>query len=263
MFKMIVTDLDNTLLKSNKQVSKYTLDCLKRYQMQKIIFVIATAKSENIALPYVKILKPDIAIYNNGALAKRRNSIIFEEQIPNKTCCDLLRICMSYKLKNIKVVTKRGDFSNEENMWVEGFKYKFSNYNKFEDDAYKISIAVDESIANQIARQFMTCSMQKFAGRNSFVFTHVNATKEIAIEKISMWCGIDRSKIVAFGDDIGDMGMLKICGMGVAVSNAQREVKDIADDICDSNENDGVIKWLDQNMNVMSNGRFETVSSFV
>lgn len=248
MFKMIVTDLDNTLLTSDKQITNYTLKYLKRYQMQKIIFVIVTAKSENIALPYVKILKPDITIYNNVALAKRGDSIFFEEQIPNRTCCDLLQTCMNYQLKNVKVVTRRGDFSNEENIWVEGFKYKFNNYSDFKDDAYKISIAVDESTANQIAKRFTNCSMQKFAGRNSFIFTHINATKEVAIEKVFTWYGIDRDKIVAFGDDIGDIGMLKVCGMGVAVSNAQQKVKDIADDVCGSNENDGVVKWLKRNM---------------
>jgi hydroxymethylpyrimidine pyrophosphatase-like HAD family hydrolase len=50
----------------------------------------------------------------------------------------------------------------------------------------------------------------------------------------------------AFGDDYNDKEMLRDCGVGIAVANAIEEVKAVADYICDSNENDGVAKWLDE-----------------
>jgi len=42
--------------------------------------------------------------------------------------------------------------------------------------------------------------------------------------------------------------MLRGCGIGVAVSNAINEAKSAADHICDTNENDGVAKWLEENV---------------
>ena len=57
-------------------------------------------------------------------------------------------------------------------------------------------------------------------------------------------CHADVSEIVAFGDDYADIGMLKMCGIGVAMGNAVQEVKDVADDITLSNEEDGVAAYL-------------------
>ena len=42
--------------------------------------------------------------------------------------------------------------------------------------------------------------------------------------------------------------MLRDCGIGVAVANAIDEVKAVADHICDTNDNDGVAKWLEENV---------------
>lgn len=53
--------------------------------------------------------------------------------------------------------------------------------------------------------------------------------------------------IVAFGDDINDIEMLKLCGKGVVVANAVAEVLEIADDVTCSNDDDGVAKWIKGN----------------
>ena len=52
--------------------------------------------------------------------------------------------------------------------------------------------------------------------------------------------------MIAFGDDMHDLGMLKLSGTAVEVSNAIDEVKAIADDITDSNDDDGVAKYLEK-----------------
>ena len=44
--------------------------------------------------------------------------------------------------------------------------------------------------------------------------------------------------------------MLKLCGKGVAMENAIAQVKEAADDVCDSNENDGVAKWIEKHFNL-------------
>ena len=58
--------------------------------------------------------------------------------------------------------------------------------------------------------------------------------------------GIDLSDVIAFGDDINDLGMLKLAGTAVAVSNAIDEVKAVADHITESNEQDGVAQFLER-----------------
>ena len=50
--------------------------------------------------------------------------------------------------------------------------------------------------------------------------------------------------VIAFGDNYNDIEMLKAVGLGVAVSNAKKEVLAIADKVTDSNKNDGVAKMI-------------------
>ena len=74
------------------------------------------------------------------------------------------------------------------------------------------------------------------------------ATKWEAVKIVSAHFGISTSEIVSFGDDYNDISMIKGCGVGVAVANAIDEVKVVADYICDTNNDDGVAKWLEENI---------------
>jgi len=74
------------------------------------------------------------------------------------------------------------------------------------------------------------------------------ATKWNAVQTVAKHFNIPISDIVAFGDDYNDVEMLRECGNGVAVSNAIDEAKSVANQMCDTNENDGVAKWLEENV---------------
>jgi hydroxymethylpyrimidine pyrophosphatase-like HAD family hydrolase len=57
--------------------------------------------------------------------------------------------------------------------------------------------------------------------------------------------GLSPDEVAAFGDDAIDIAMMATAGVGVAVSNAIQPVLDIADQICPSNNDDGVAQWID------------------
>lgn len=247
MYKMIVIDLDNTLLTEEKIITKFTKDILYKYQKLGFKLIIATAKSEKAARPYLEFLYPDAVIYNNGSLIKSNQNIIYEKMIPNHICRDLIHFCTEcYGLENTKVVTQYGDFTNSLHNINSILEY--NDYNNFPYDAYKITIKTEEEIACQIAQKYKECSVFRFENRNSFVFTQLGANKGTAVKKIAVQYDIDIDDVIAFGDDSGDIEMLKICGMGIAVANAKQDVKKIANDICESNENDGVAKWIEKHI---------------
>jgi len=75
---------------------------------------------------------------------------------------------------------------------------------------------------------------------------HKEATKSKAVAALAKQWGITRSEIIAFGDDLNDIDMLSCAGVSVAMENALDEVKTVADHICDTNDNDGVAKWLEE-----------------
>ena len=85
-----------------------------------------------------------------------------------------------------------------------------------------------------------------------FAYQHIyaikNVTKENAILNICNVIDINIMDVIAFGDDLVDIGMLKICGKGIAMGNSVNEVKSIADVIIDSNDNDGIAKYLTETL---------------
>ena len=77
----------------------------------------------------------------------------------------------------------------------------------------------------------------------------VNASgvnKGLGLLKLGELLGIERDEIMACGDGMNDLEMLKEVGFGVAMENAVQPVKDAADYITDSNENDGVAKAIEK-----------------
>lgn len=68
------------------------------------------------------------------------------------------------------------------------------------------------------------------------------ATKWQVMQSISRYLGFSQANIITFGDDFNDVEMICECGIGVAVGNAVNEVREVADAVCDTNDNNGEAK---------------------
>lgn len=84
----------------------------------------------------------------------------------------------------------------------------------------------------------MDCDYAHFSDGNWYKFSKKNATKEKAIEAVIKKLGIAQQQIIAFGDDYVDIEMLRNSGLGIAMGNAIHKVKEIADDVTKSNDED-------------------------
>ena len=76
--------------------------------------------------------------------------------------------------------------------------------------------------------------------------TSVDASKPASMRKLLASRNISLDSVIAFGDDIPDIGMLAACGIAVAVDNAIPEVKAVADYCTASNDDDGVAIVLEK-----------------
>ena len=72
------------------------------------------------------------------------------------------------------------------------------------------------------------------------------ADKGLSLSKLAEYLSVDKSGIMAIGDNDNDIGMLKAAGIAVAMGNADDEVKRIADIISDDNNSDGAAKVIEQ-----------------
>jgi HAD superfamily hydrolase (TIGR01484 family) len=74
------------------------------------------------------------------------------------------------------------------------------------------------------------------------------ATKWNAIKRLSQYYQIEIKNTIAFGDDYNDLEMVKNCGIGVAMNNGISEIKNKAKYICGNNNEDGIAKWIEENI---------------
>ena len=75
-----------------------------------------------------------------------------------------------------------------------------------------------------------------------------DANKRNGVKVMLNAFGIAPEEAVYFGDDFDDAEAMQLCGLGVAVSNAIPEVKAVADEIAESNDADGVAKWIEAHL---------------
>ncbi len=98
-----------------------------------------------------------------------------------------------------------------------------------------------------VAGSLKECDCKRFSDGYWYQFTKKAVTKEKAILKVCSVLEIKTEDITAFGDDYADIGMLQMCGTGIAMGNAIDEVKQEADLVIGSNDKDGIAEYLEIN----------------
>ena len=252
MTKLIVIDLDGTLLHSDKSISLYTRDVLKSCQKAGINVAFATARSESSAKKYIGIIKPDIIISNGGATVNYKGTMIYKCKLSVETVQGIISRCLKCTegYGEITIETDEGYFWNYNEKPSADSDYEnaiYTDYNKFMHSAYKITADIaNEKDAQNIADCFDECSMLCFTGESWKRFAHKDANKVVAINKLIKYLGIVLEEVIAFGDDYNDIEMIEHCGLGIAMENAIPQVKKVANAITISNDDDGVAKYIEK-----------------
>lgn len=250
--KMILTDLDKTLLRSDGNVSEYTQNILQDCQDRGIPIVIATARYWIGAERYIEELKPDYEITTDGTLIHRFGEEIYSSSMDAATANNIVQDLLQYDPQTeITVAAGRQVLWNSLHIAESEKLHKTVYYDYSKPLACQVNKIVaelpDGGIAAKIAEK-NKCRLQCYRGENWYAFLPEGSGKIQAIHALTEKLGISLADIVSFGDDLNDREMLQICGTGVAVSNAIQEVKEVADEVTLSNDEDGVAVWIEKHI---------------
>lgn len=250
--KMILTDLDKTLLRSDGNVSEHTKNILQDCQDRGIPIVIATARYWIGAERYIEELKPDYEITTDGTLIHRFGEEIYSSSMDAATANNIVQDLLQYNPQTeITVAAGRQVLWNSLHIAESEKLHKAVYYDYSKPLACQVNKIVaelpDGGIAAKIAEN-NKCRFQCYRGENWYAFLPEGSGKIQAIHALAEKLGISLADIVSFGDDLNDREMLQICGTGVAVSNAIQEVKDVADEVTFSNDEDGVADWIERHI---------------
>lgn len=251
--KMIVCDLDGTVLRDDKTISARTLDVLRRCAESGILVALATARSETSATQFIADIAPFAVISSGGSTVRVGGEIIAKKLIPRDTADGILVAAMSDdRIDEVTIYGEKSRGTNNPNRAdnARNGHYAYSDFAFLpHENAYKMTLyTADGEAAREIVRRYPVCTMVEYSGENMHAIFHREATKRNGLQTLCAHCGIKPHEVVAFGDDYNDREMLEACGTGVAMGNAIDEVKTTADAICDTNENDGVAGWIERNI---------------
>ena len=247
--KLIVTDLDNTLLRSNKTISEYTVDVFNRCREKGHKIVFATARAENSMTRFVDRIKPDAIISSGGAMVSLNGETIYDNILSSEDVSVIVKEIMSltYSKAKISAESINGYFCNfipDDPDRFNAFTYK--DFHDFDYPCYKITAELEQdSWGEIIANKCINCSVLKYSGEKWQRFASKHSTKDVALKILLDKIGLNTTDVIAFGDDFNDFSMLKLSEISVAPNNAIDEIKLITNFITDSNDNDGVAIFLE------------------
>jgi len=252
--KMIVTDLDETLLRGDKTISERSLSALKQCRDKGIKIVYATGRGNSS-----KVLAPselfDGFVRMNGATAHVGDALIFKKAIPIEHLRDLLIAADDMGIE-IAVESNGVHYANfdaiEKWWWITDYEHTDFNHLDLNLDVEKLYALVETPETIKLIEKHLSDDQYLYVSRDDCAMVmHKEAMKSKAVAALAEHWGITQNEIIAFGDDANDTDLLEYCGVGIAMGNALDEVKAVADYICDTNENHGVAKWLEEKNRAM------------
>lgn len=256
MIKIIASDMDGTLLNNENSISKGNAAAIKKAQEMGVTFVVATGRSYDEVKPLIDAagISAPMINYNGGATVTKEGNQINSFPISKKEAQKLIKF-----LKNehafFKVMTSKGVYSDDPLKYDEAvIKLKLNpihyidDYSEIIDDSeielFKFLIRkMDESddlsvLKNKIEEN--ETLIVTSSGDNNLEVNHVNAQKGIALKNFADSMGIPMSEVMAIGDNLNDISMLKAAGISYAMENGHQINKDISNHHAKKNDEDGV-----------------------
>lgn len=255
--RLVVTDLDSTLLRHDKTISEYTKSAFSQLRERNILIAFATSRSARASERFRALISPDINITDGGAIVTMGRKTLFRAAIDIDTATSILRDLKAHEeVLQITADSEEHYFDSRpvDTSWSGWIDYADSIITDFSDplpvaDVFKISPKVENAEAvHAIVSHYPAVDVMRFTGEDWYQIKSRKAGKHYAVLEVCKQLGIPMAEVVAFGDDTNDIEMLRVCGMGVAVANAISEAKSVANFVCGSNEEDGVARWLEENV---------------
>ena len=260
MYKMLSIDMDGTLLNDEHKISKENLNSLRMAIDKGCLVVINTGRTFSEFSLYMNELSfVDKFLLCNGALLyeKRENKFTILDSIERCIIEEAFDLSRSYS-KKVSLVVSVGKNSYTDKIYKDGIGAKqhfdmCGDILEYVDDLKAILIdtqiekgvmfgdrKVLELIQSKLNKKFFDKVNVIFSLYNALELIGKNTDKASALKKLSKSFGIDRSEIISIGDGINDLGMIYYSGLGIAMDNACKEIKEKAQFITKNNNENGV-----------------------
>ncbi|MFZ5597149.1 MAG: Cof-type HAD-IIB family hydrolase [Bacillota bacterium] len=259
-YKMIATDLDDSLLDDSFRISAENREAIFRASREGIRVVLATGRMYRSALPYALELGLDTPLITyQGAYVRpaRSGEVLYHRPVPLELALEVLeRLAPLGYHVNIYIDDSLlvEELSGETRIYrsISGVEAvpvgNLVDYlGRVRREPTKVLVVAPEEKINELQDKMKACFGDRLYITKSkpifLEFMHPEATKGRALEAVAGRYGIGMENIIAVGDSYNDLDMLERAGLGVAVANAGEEIRRRAGFVTTSN-NSGGVAWV-------------------
>lgn len=274
-YKMLVADMDYTLLNKEKKVSERNREAVKRAMEKGVHVVVATGRIYTSARVYAKLLGVNTPIIaSNGAIIREAafesptdtEKTIYKHLLPREAVLEMIRLSHKYGLFC--------HFFTEDTIIAEklvNVSLRYTEWNKYlgEEDKVKIrivddlekaltewkleplkAVVVDEdsdkiqAIRNDIVKTGIVTVSQSL--KNNLEVMDKDVSKGNAVKILAQMFNFKREEIIAIGDNENDLSMIEYAGLGISMGNGEEVLKNAADYITGDYNEDGVAQAIEK-----------------
>ena len=258
--KLVASDLDGTIIDRNNFIAKENYEAIDMLHSRKLPFVVCTGKSYSVSKTICENFKASYGIFGNGAqiVDLKTGEELNRKILKSKQISYCIKLARKYNLHihfytDTSIVTENLKYMDLRNYLLKDYnatELKFcivpdiEEYIEEEDpDIFSLILTSDGSLADleEIINKHLTVSTslinKKGVYRDNIInreyeYLNIapnNINKNQALEFLSRYLMIPQSEMLAIGDNVNDLEMIKNCGIGIAVGEAYDELKEASD----------------------------------
>jgi Cof subfamily protein (haloacid dehalogenase superfamily) len=264
MYKIIALDMDGTLLNTEKVITEKTKDALKKAGEKGVKIVLASGRPIEGLKRYLEelnLVKEDEYVLSyNGCLVQETKSgkIICEFGLTGKDLHYFYDISCSLGVNIHAFSPKRGLITPKNSRYTEveatinQIDTNICDFTtiKEDEDIIKIMLIDEPEILDKAIEKFPKEAYDKYnIVKSTPYFLEIiskDAGKGVGLKALADHLNVKQEEVIAVGDAGNDLDMIEYAGLGIAMANASENVKEIADYITDSHNDDGIAKVIEK-----------------
>jgi Cof subfamily protein (haloacid dehalogenase superfamily) len=260
--KYIFLDIDGTMLSTLKGVSKGSIDALNQARRNGHKVFICTGRSKSYVDDYIRRLPFDGFIYGAGSHVSIDEETLFVNHIPRE---EVERLLAFFSANTISYILEGANYSFHEDSALKFFRERMMlettdtpylslhkvaderilsivSYADMKEEINKISIFAksNEDLALIKEKYDTLYNVITYPTTSSCEIIGNGINKASGINHVLKHYGGDLKDCFAIGDSMNDYEMIRECGIGIAMGNADPKVKAIANYVTDDVDHDGI-----------------------
>lgn len=266
MYQVLALDLDGTVLNDDHEIHVDVVNAIREVALTHHV-ILVTGRHHTAAKPYYDQLKLDTPIICcNGTYVYdyKHNRVLAQNALDKESAKAFLDLARHYDMKLVLYVTNSMLYSKTQPIeymkslekWSKSFDAsnrpdirQIESFSKEIDNAryiWKFVIEGEPTLVEKLQR--LPFVQEYFSGERSWSnrvdFSSKGNSKGARLKEYLQQNNYIAEQVVAIGDNHNDISMIQLAGLGVAMNNADQTVKQAADMVCPSNNNQGGLSHL-------------------